>query len=445
MKISSPLSVQSIPYPTAPQWRRILKLVFRPIDYLEDYYQEFGDFWAVGNPDTPLVYVNHPQAIQQIFNAPPEQFKSGQGNQILKSLLGEHSLVLLDGVSHQRQRKLLKPPFQGETLQNYRHLIQEITQEVTQSWQQGTTFRVRPVMQEITLKVILKVVFGLSSGARFERLQHLLTTLLESTSSPLSSSLLFFRFLRQDWGKWSPWGRFLEMKAQVDRLLGDEIDERRQHKELKGNDILTLLIQAKDENGQGMTKEELRDELMTLLIAGHETTASGLTWVMYWLHFLPEIEQKVRQEQKELQSNGRFPYLEATCLEALRIYPVTLTSFPRILTSPLEIMGYVFPANSALLPCIYLVHHREDIYPQSYQFQPERFLNCTFSPYEYLPFGGGSRRCIGSGLALLEMQTVLATLLSQFRFSLTSSRPLRPVRRGLTLAPPAYFKMKIVD
>jgi cytochrome P450 len=189
-----------------------------------------------------------------------------------------------------------------------------------------------------------------------------------------------------------------------------------------------------------MTTAELRDELMTLLVAGHETTASGLTWAMYWIHLLGEVEEKVRLK---LQQPFPHPYLEAVCKETLRIYPVAPTAFIRILTTPMEIMGYEFPAGTVFLPCIYLIHHREEIYPQANTFKPERFLENTFSPYEYIPFGGGNRRCIGSGLAMLEMQTVLSTILQQFQLQLISSHPLKPVRRGLTLAPPSSFTMKV--
>jgi cytochrome P450 len=447
----SVISAKNLPRPRTPQFWRMLKLVFRPVDYLEDYGQQYGDFFAVGNPETPFVYVNHPQAIAEIFTAKSSYFESGRGNGILKYMLGNSSLVLLDGEAHQQKRKLLRAPFQGERLQDYYQKIVNITQEVTQSWTSGTSFRVRDILQEITLKVILEVVFGLTKGVRYERLQQLLTTLLESLNSPFSSSVLFFEFLRQDWGKWSPWGRFLEMKSQIDRLLIKEIEERRQKKNEGGEDILSWLISARDESGEGMTSSELRDQLMTLLVAGHETTASALTWALYWIHFLPQVEEKLRRELKTVDNCFSFEsikslsYLDAVCKETLRIYPVTMTTFPRILKNSLEVMGYHFPAQTVLMPCIYLVHHREDIYPQANQFKPERFLERQFSAYEYLPFGGGNRRCLGSGLAILEMKAVLTTILSQFTLQLVHSRLLKPVRRGLTLAAPSNLKMKVRD
>ncbi|ACK73512.1 cytochrome P450 [Gloeothece citriformis PCC 7424] len=437
------------PRPTEPQLLRTLKLLFRPTDYLDDYGKRFGDCFAIGSSERGFVYINHPTAIQKIFTAPAEQFESGRGNGVLRFLLGDNSLVLLDGESHQRQRKLLMPPFHGERLRTYQHLICEITQQVTEQLTVGKTFRVRPIMQEITLRVILQAVFGLTEGDRYAKLRGLLTTVLDSVSSPISSSLLFFRFLQKDWGPLSPWGRFLRLKAEVDQLLCDEIQERQKQEKLDGDDILTLLLSARDENGEPMTLLELRDELMTLLVAGHETTASALTWAFYWVHSLPEVQDKLRFELSNLGDNpdlseiSRLPYLNAVCLETLRIYPVAVMAFARILKSEMELLGYKFRANTALGPCIYLLHRREDLYPEADKFKPERFLERQYSPYEFIPFGGGNRRCIGMALAMLEMKLVLASILSNFQLELINSRPLKPVRRGLTLAAPNSFKMRV--
>lgn len=441
----------TIPRPTEPRYRRMLKFVFRPVEYLEDYGHKFGDFWAIGSEEYPLVYVNHPEAIKAIFTADKEMFDSGRGNGgVLSFLLGQNSLVLLDGAAHQRQRKLLMPPFHGEKLKTYGNLIVDITEKVTTPWQEMRSIRVRHYTQEITLKVILQAVFGLCTGSRYDELRQLLTGLLDTTSSPLSSSLLFFQFLQKDWGNWSPWGRFLRTKQRIDQLLYAEIEERRSLNQLDGNDILTLLLTARDEEGKPMTDSELHDELMTLLVAGHETTASALSWALYWIHYLPEVEAKLRQELASLGSNPdpleiiKLPYLSAVCWETLRIYPIALTTFPRLLKAPLEVMGYHFKAGTALMPCIYLIHHREDIYPQADQFQPERFLNRQYSPYEYFPFGGGDRRCLGMGLALMEMKLAIATILAHFQLQLPQPQLLRPSRRGLTVAPPSNLRLTIV-
>jgi cytochrome P450 len=434
--------------PKSSRLLRRLKLIFRPLDYLDDYAQRYGDIFKIGGETSPpFVYVGNPQALKEIFTADPNQFESGRGNGVLRYLLGDNSLILLDGERHERQRRLLMPPFHGDRLRTYSQLICDITEQVTNQWTIGKPFKVRASMQEIALRVILRAVFGLDEGERFEQLRQLLGSLLDALGSPLSSTLLFFPSLRKDWGRFSPWGRFLQIKGQVKQLLYDEIRERREEGDFSRTDILTLLLSARDEAGEAMTDDELHDELMTLLTAGHETTASALTWALYWIHRLPEVQQRLLQEletldsQADLMEIARLPYLSAVCSETLRIYPIAPGTFIRVLQSPMEIAGYQFPTGTALMPSIYLIHQREDIYPEPKCFKPERFLERQYSPYEYFPFGGANRRCIGAALAQLEMKLVLATIVSRYQLALTDSRPIKPVRRGLTLAPPAGMQM----
>jgi cytochrome P450 len=437
--------------PRTPQLIRTIKLVARPLDYLETYAQRYGDSFTVGTKKAPFVYFSNPKAIQEIFTADPELFDSGKGNRILRFLLGDHSLVLLDGDRHQRQRRLIMPPFHGDRMRTYSQLICDITQQVTSQWKIGESFKVRSFIQEITLRVILQAVFGLHEGPRFQQLRQLISSLLDSVGSPVGSSLLFFGSLRQDWGPLSPWGRFLRQKQQIDQLIYEEIRERRKATCFSGNDILTLLMSARDDAGEPMTDEELRDELMTLLVAGHETTASALTWALYWICSLPEVHDKLLHELNSLGEDAdphaiaRLPYLTAVCQETLRIYPVTLTTFVRVLKSPMQVMDYQFEAGTALVPCVYLVHQREDIYPEPKRFKPERFLERQFSPYEYFPFGGGNRRCIGMAFAQLEMKLVLASILSHFELALVDRPPVKPVRRGLTVAAPAGMQMVAIS
>lgn len=424
---------------------RAIQLTFRPLEYMETYAQRYGDPFTVGKPPG-AVYFSHPKALQEIFTAAPEVFTIGSGDGILKDLLGADSLLLLNGERHQRQRRLLTPPFHGDRMRAYTQLICDVTKQVTAQWEIGEPFLVRSSMQEITLRVILQAVFGLHEGQRFDQLRQLLSSMLDSMSSPFSSILIFFSSLRRDWGPLSPWGRFLRLKEQIDQLLYAEIRERRERGDLSGTDIMTLLMSARDEAGQPMTEQELHDELMTLLVAGHETTASALTWALYWIHALPEVQEKLRHELETLGDNAdpmeiaRLPYLTAVCQETLRIYPIALNVI-RILKSPLEVMGYQFEPGTMLIPCIYLTHQREELYPEPKRFKPERFLERQFSQYEYLPFGGGHRRCIGAAFAQFEMKLVLATILSRFQLTLADSRPVKPVRRGLTLAPPGNLRM----
>lgn len=434
------------PRPKMPRLLRTLNLALRPLEYMDAYSQRYGDFFMVGSREFPVVYFSHPQAIEELFTTPPDKFTVGRGNQ-LRFLVGDNSILLLDGERHQQQRRLLMPPFHGDRLRTYSQLIVNITEQVTAQWQDGQPFVVRSSMQEITLCVILQAVFGIHSGERFERLRRLLSQLLDSTSSTLSSIPLFFPSLQQDWGPLSPWGRFLRLRQQVKELIEDEIAQRHR-RSLSGGDILSVLMSARDESGQPMTDAELHDELMTLLVAGHETTASALSWALYWIHYLPEVQSKLRHELaatdiSDLNQSARLPYLNAVCLETLRIYPIALTTFPRITQVPVRLMNYRFDAGTALIPCVYLTHHREEIYPEPKRFRPERFLERRYSAYEYLPFGGGHRRCIGQALALLEMKLVLATILSRFQLALVNQHPVKPVRRGLTVAPPSGMRMVV--
>ena len=423
----------------------------RPLEYLEAAAKEYGDVFtmrSLGFP--PTVVLSNPQAIQEIFTADPHQFDSAEGSKILQPIVGNNSLILLDGDRHQRQRKLLMPPFHGERMKAYGKLICEIAEQVMKSWTIGNIQPVYPAMQEISLRVILRAVFGIDEGARFQQLRQLLVSMLDAFNSPLTSTVIFFPILQQDLGDWSFWGRFLRQRQQIDELLYSEIRERREQPDSNRTDILSLMMSASDENGQLMTDVELRDELMTLLFAGHETTASSLAWAFYWIHHLPEVREKLLKELESIGSDpdpteiARLPYLTAICSESLRIYPIVLFSFARIVKSPIEIMGYKFEPGTVLTACVYLTHHREDIYPDSKSFKPERFLERQFSPYEFIPFGGGSRRCIGWALALLEMKLVLATVLSRYEMALTDNREVLPVRRGITLTPARGVPMMMV-
>ena len=432
---------------------RQINSLLRPLKFLEERTQKYGDFYQITFKNSPpTVVTSNPQAIKDIFTASPDQFEVGKGNKMLSFLVGDNSLLLLDGKKHRNRRRLLMPPFHGESLQECSKQIVEITNKVGDRLETNKPFKVRSLMQEITMRVILSVVFGIDSGARYDRLRELLTTLLETFNTPLNSSLIFFPVLQQDWGKFSPWGKFLLLQQEIRTLIYAEIEQRREllaSGKLDSKDIFSLLLLAKDENGEGMTDEELHDELITLLFAGHETTASALAWLFYWVHYLPEVQEKLRFELNTNKQNFNYQeinnlaYLNAVISETLRIYPVAMGTFARVLTKPMSIMGHNLEPETWLAISIYSLHHREDLYPNSRQFDPQRFLRKTYSSYEYVPFGGGNRRCLGSALALLEMKLVTATILSRYQLKLISKHPILPVRRGLTLAPPASFKMMI--
>lgn len=433
--------------PTMPKLLRRLKFVFQPIKYVEDFARVHGDMFAIGGfqGNTAVVYISHPQALEQLFTTNPSKFKSG--SRILRFLLGDRSLIVLEGEEHRRQRQLLAPPFHGERMRAYGETISNVVEEVTNKWEIGKPFAIRSSMQEIALGVILRVVFGLDEGERFQQLGKLLNSLLESVGSPFLSAGLFFSFLQKELGGLSPWGRMKQQLRQVDELIYELIRERRAESDQNRQDILSMMMSARDEDGQPMSDKDLHDELMTLLIAGHETTASALSWAFYWIDCLPQVRENLLKELAEQGDNldpsiiGKLPYLTAVCQETLRIYPIVMNGVLRFVKSPIEIMGYQIPEGTAIIPSIYLAHHREEVYPDSKQFKPERFLERQFSPYEFLPFGGGNRRCIGMAFALYEMKIAIATILSRYTVSRVDKRPVTPVRRGFTLAAPAGMKM----
>jgi unspecific monooxygenase len=420
-----------------------LQFITKPLEVLEKKAQKYGDIFTLGDSgnDNTQVITSNPQAIQKIFTADLQQLDSGKEAGIKTFFAGEKSLLALSGKRHKRERKLLMPPFHGERMRAYGDIIHNLTEQVISGWEIGKPFSIRSSMQAISFQVILKAVFGLEDGVRYQELTRLLIQRLEGGRSIFRAILLFLPILQKDWGPLSPWGRLKRNGEQIDQLIYDEIAERREQPDPSRTDILSLMMATRDEDGKPMTDLELRDELITLLIAGHETTASSLTWAFYWIHHLPEVQEKLLQELDNLGENPeandilKLPYLNAVCQETLRIYPVVNSALARVVKSPLEIMGYQLEPGTIISASIYLTHHREDLYPEPKQFKPERFLERQFSPYEYLPFGGGNRRCLGYAFALFEMKLILSTILCHSQLELANSKPVKPVRRGILMSP----------
>ncbi|WP_242040948.1 cytochrome P450 [Leptolyngbya sp. FACHB-261] len=332
-------------------------------------------------------------------------------------------------------------------MRTYGQLIIELAEEEFAQLSSGQAFTARSVMQDISMAVILKVVFGVSDRERFYQLKQRIAALTDAFQSPFLAGLLFFPSLQKDLGPKSPWGYVRHLQRQIDECLYAEIRERRERIDASHLDILSLLLCARDETGEGMTDVELRDELMTLLLAGHETTATAIAWALYWVYKSTDIREKLLRELETLGNEPdplsitRLPYLTAVCNETLRIYPVAMLTVPRAVKEPVELLGYSLEPGTRLYGCIYLTHHREDLYPNPRQFKPERFLERQFSPYEFLPFGGGVRRCIGEALASFEMKLVLATVLRRYELALADHSPEHPKRRGVTLAPARGVRM----
>lgn len=419
--------------PTVVPFLHSLKWRGRYLEFLEWCERRYGGIFTYKKfGSRPYVVVSHPQAIKEIFTAPSKYFDSGKSNQAFRPLLGNKSLLLLDGNEHQRQRKLLMPPFHGDRLRTYSRAIEDITQQEISRWSTPQPFVIRSAVQVITLRIILRVLFGSEQELQAQALNQCLTSLVNSFLSPFPWQLLFFS----------------RQKQQLDNLLYTQIQQRRQQGNFSSPDILNLLLATRDDTGQLLTDEEIRDELITLIMAGYETTTTTVLWSLYWVAKIPEVQEKLVAQLKALDSNlnptaiAALPYLRAVFSETLRIYSITGFTFDRIVKIPLKIMDYEFEPGTVLSPCSYLTHQREEIYPLPKQFKPERFLERQFSPYEYYPFGGSNRLCIGMAFAQFEIQLILATILSRLHLSLADCQPVRPIPRGINLIPP--LKLQII-
>ena len=453
--------MNSIPRSKTPVILQNLQWVFNPISYMETNFQRYGDlFQAEIAPmnSEPMILVNHPEGIRYLLTQDnsDELTAPGDVNEIARPFVGGNSLLLLSGKQHQQRRKLLMPPLHGERMRVYGDLICATTRHALNKIQVGDRFRARDVICCITTRVISQAVFGLSEshdpGGNDPRirangsqeidhqLEQRLAEWVNLISTPLTSVFFFFPSLMIDLGPRSITGRMRHTLRETDRLLYAKIRDSRAQLDPERTDVLSLLLNAQDEQGEGLSDQELRDELFTLLMAGHDTTANALTWALYWLHLYPTIHERLLEEIKPWYQSSDFtaisqlPYLKAFCQETLRIYPGPVT-FPRRVEKDIQLMGRDIKAGVLLVGCVYLVHHREELYPNPNHFRPERFIERQFSPYEFLPFGGGQRRCIGAALAMYEMTLVLKTLLETCELELAEQPPIKPQRRGGILAP----------
>ncbi|WGV26256.1 cytochrome P450 [Halotia branconii] len=437
--------------PNGPQYPALvqkLQWILSPMSFMEACAQRYGDIFTM-QLNEPMVFVSNPQALQQILTSDTKEFTApSDRNTAFEPMLGKNSLITISGEVHRRQRQLLMPPLHGDRMRTYGQVINDVTEQVISQWQVGKSFCVHSAMQLITMRVIMQAVFGLYEGLRAQELEEILAAMLNETS-PWRVIQLYFPALQKDFGPKSSWGKFIRRRERVHQLLNAEIQERRDQPDSSRTDILSLLMAARDEAGRPMTDAELCDELMTLLVAGHETTATALTWALYWIHKFPSVREKLVQELDSLgdhpdcNSIFKAPYLNAVYCETLRIYPVAMLTFPRVVKTPVSLCGYKLEPNTVVMGSIYLTHQREDLYPEPQQFKPERFLERQFSPYEFLPFGGGVRRCIGMAFAQFEMKVVLAKILTSQELALVDDRDMPPKRRGLVTAPARPIQMVV--
>jgi cytochrome P450/SAM-dependent methyltransferase len=415
------------PGPRAPAAVNTVRLVQRPLQSLLGWRERYGDVFTV-----PLlvfgvgVYVSDPSAIREMLTGEQSDLHAGEANAPLSAVLGERSVLTLDGREHLRQRKLLLPPFQGSAIQNLRTVIRDVAAGEIGRWREGERLVMRERMRALTFEVVVRAVFGVTDTDHIKRLRSTLVSVLD-----MQAVLFLPDMLRRDLGRFSPWGRFQHRLRAADALIYEEIALRRSAADLEDRtDVLSLLLRARDEHDLPMTDVELRDELMTMLLAGHETTATGLAFAFDLLLRNPRVHRRLREEL----ATGDDTYLDAVVTETLRLRPV-IDANARTLTKPRTIGGWDLPAGVRVYPAIAVVHLRDDLYPQPHEFRPERFIDGEAESYAWLPFGGGIRRCIGASLAQAEMAEVIRTVVSSV--DLQPTRPdLEPVvMRGITLVP----------
>ena len=400
---------------------------------------------VLGQP--PFVVLSDPEEIKQVFTASAEALHPGEGVRVIESIVGRNSVILLDEDAHMEQRKLMLPAFHGERMQRLEGVMRELAERELASWPRDQAIALHPRLQRLTLEIILRVVFGLEQGAQLDELRETLTELLAFSESPLSLLPVAQRIFSGH-GRWA---RFPRLYQSVDRQLFELIEQRRRERPSGGDDVLDMLLGARHEDGSPMSAQELRDELVTALVAGHETTASQLAWAFERLAREPAATRLLAEELDEGDSDA---YLTASIQEILRLRPVLAEAEPRVVKQAIEIGGIRYPPGVALLVSAYLVHRDPDIYPQPEAFRPERFLQREEdgrirgrSPgtYTWIPFGGGRTRCLGASFAMLEMKVVLSAVLSRCEVQALRAAPERTRRRSITLSPAGQATVVLRD
>jgi cytochrome P450 family 135 len=407
----------------------MLRWAFRPIPFMEDCRRQFGDSFSVRflGFERPMVLISDPEAIKALYREPSHALPPGR-NTVLEPILGAKSLLIQEGAEHLSRRKLMLPPFHGERMRSYEEQMTEIVDAEIDTWPLHSEFPIHARMQAVTLEVILRVVFGVSTGPRLDRLRDVLSAVLTETASPGRQVL---GFALQRFGGPGPFARFDRQLKEVDELLFAEIAEHRERPDLEEReDILSLLMTAEFEDGTRMEDKELRDQLMTLLLAGHETTATALAWTFDLLLRHPAALERLRESLEA----GEEDYLRATISESLRLRPV-IPLAGRRLSKELVADGITLPEGTDVTPAIWLTHTRPDIYPEPFAFKPERFLEDGPDTYAWIPFGGSVRRCIGATFAEFEMRVVLREVLTRCELRKADPRPERTGRRNITLSP----------
>lgn len=404
-----------------------------PFRLLDETQRRYGDVFTLPLPFAPnaekaaLVAVADPAIIKEVFALGPDEAHAGEANIVLKPFLGVHSLLLLDGAAHLRHRKMILPAFHGERMLAYGRTMMELADDAIDRMPVGRPFRVHGPMQSLTMEVIVRTVFGVEDARRFGELKRVLTKSLDASAWPP----LLFPFMQRDLGPLSPWGRWVRLRDRASQLIRAEIEGARRANDRSRADILSMMLQTE------LSDDEVLDELVTLLVAGHETTATSLAWALRWI--LPN-RKLVGELRDELESAGRDPakiakleLLDDVAKETLRLQPV-IPMVGRVLQQPMRVGEWDLPRGALVAPAIYLVHRRPSLYPNPTAFEPRRWRGVKPAAWEFLPFGGGLRKCIGASFAIYEMKMVLATLIPRVEMHL-ARQDVRVARRSITLTP----------
>jgi cytochrome P450 len=434
------------PGPPWPSWIQLLGTWTRPAGVLLRLRAHYGKRFTVQLPFRGrFVVISDPGEIRELFGVPPDVVHPGEGTAVIEPVVGSHSLLLLDEDIHLEHRRLLLPAFHGERMAGLAELMRELTDAELERWPIGEAVALLPRLQRLTLEIILRAVFGLDAGPRLDALRESVTELLAFSENPVSIVPALQRYL--GWTRTQQ--RFLSVRARTDELIAATVADRRRALAADpdltshASDVLAMLLAARHEDGSEMSGLEIRDELVTALVAGHETTASQLAWLFMRLAREPRVRVRVRAELAETDGRGG-PYLVATIQEIQRLHPVVANAEPRIVKAPVTIGGITYPPGVAILASNFLSGRDRDLYPDPHAFRPERFLDQPPGTYTWTPFGGGRRRCIGAAFAQQEMRIVAAGVLSRFELLVTSMRLERARRRAITLSPVSGATMTLV-
>lgn len=428
--------VRMPPGDSAPAWLQTIRFSVRPRGLHLNALQRYGDVWQLKilSRREPFVVTCHPDHVRSLMKASPADAPSLTGESPLRPILGPNSILTSVGERHMRQRKLLLPPFHGEAVQNYVRMISDVAEREIDGWPLPGPFALAPRMQAVTLEVIMSGVFGIEGrplpGTTEDRIRRTVRRLLRFSTTPL------FQLIElQNASRTEATGILRQMLAVIDRHLFELIRERRAAQERDGDrtDILSLLLHARDENGEPLTDQELRDELLSLVLAGHETTANSLAWIFERLLRTPAPYHRLR-ELVRAGGDGAEEYVEATIHEGMRNRPV-IPIVVRMVKRPWRFGEYVVPADTPVAVSIIALHHRHDVYPEPFQFAPERFLERKPGTYTWIPFGGGIRRCLGASLAMAEQRVVLSAIARRTDLGAPDPQPERARQRNVTTIP----------